>query len=198
MREFLRGIVLLSALLSATIGALGQPALDISLKHVSCFKGADAEISIELKSWGGNVIVQWENPSTMETDIIVVTEPMSQIVFPMNGKNQTPISAGEIVLTVIEVQSANSIAPTKHRFIISEPENVSYKSSSPAAGGKDGRIEFTTPTSQDLFKYQYSVDGGITFQNSPVFEQLTEGEYHVQVRVTSSATTCFIDEVVLL
>jgi len=63
------------------------------------------------------------------------------------------------------------------------------------SGGSDGTITFAGLTGGTA-PYQYSVNGGITYQDSPVFTGLHAGAYHLQVKdangVTSTSSTTVI------
>lgn len=60
-------------------------------------------------------------------------------------------------------------------------------------GAEDGAILITT--AGGVGPFQYSIDGGATFQGSPLFEGLTAGEYDI---VVSGAFDCLYEETVAI
>lgn len=83
---------------------------------------------------------------------------------------------------------------------ITEPDTITFTPTAvevSCPSGSDGEINFGAVTGGDGGPYQYSIDGGVTFQASAVFTGLTTGTYDLVAMDGNSclgATTLFVDE----
>ncbi len=65
---------------------------------------------------------------------------------------------------------------------IAEPDTITYTpilTNITCPAGADGQIDFGVVTGGDNGPYTYSIDGGTTFQASPIFAGLTSGTYNL-------------------
>jgi gliding motility-associated-like protein len=75
-------------------------------------------------------------------------------------------------------------------FTLTAPDNIIYTSSKTdptCNGGTNGTITFTAPTGGTA-PYQYSIDGGLTYQASPNFTGVAAGTYNLMVMDANNCT----------
>lgn len=101
-------------------------------------------------------------------------------------------TAGVYDITVVD--SNNCEASTSITVDdIPEPDfNIATTDISCLGNGDTGTITINV-TNANGYSIEYSIDGGFTFFNSPVFNGLTEGDYDVVIQYTAGSSVCTTD-----
>ena len=114
------------------------------------------------------------------------------------GSDQSVISVGRDSLIVVDVQDENGCQASDTLHLETDEDcflhfdelqsfvDVTQESANPCGYG--GKISFGDTFPSD---YQFSVDGGITYHSSPIFEFLANGIY--QLQISSSVSDCSYD-----
>nr|WP_321235019.1 T9SS type B sorting domain-containing protein [uncultured Psychroserpens sp.] len=99
-------------------------------------------------------------------------------------------TAGVYDITVVD--SNNCSASTSITVdAIPEPE-FNITTTDISCSGDTGTLTINV-TATNGYSLEYSIDGGATFVNSPVFTGLTEGDYDVVVQYTAGSSVCVTD-----
>lgn len=95
----------------------------------------------------------------------------------------------------VVVKDGNGCLTTGSILTINEPSVISYTASinDAACGGNDGDIALTG--SGGTGPYQYSIDGGSTFQSSGTFTSLSSGTYNIMIEDANGCTTSSTESV---
>ncbi|PKR80083.1 hypothetical protein CW751_12035 [Brumimicrobium salinarum] len=134
----------------------------VRTENVSCFGGSDGEV--EVINYAGAL------PITYELD----NSGTTQTAPSFNG-----LQAGSHIVTIYDRGLCVFTIP----FTLTEPDQLDFDATITDAscnGGSDGEIEIINP-SGGTGNYQYSIDGGFTFQNSTVFNGLAAGAYTITI-----------------
>lgn len=191
MKKTIRKIMLASILVVASGIAMAQLNFTTRTIHVSCPTGSDATITVDVTSGNkGNIIVQWENTLTNESDLVVVKGAPAVVKFPNDGQKQLPISAGEYVITVVDASDVKNIDSKTSTINIKQPGSVDFVVYNPDEGLANGKIRVKVINPDDFYTYQFSIDNITTFQTDPTFKNLAAQSYVITVKVTSGNTSC--------
>ena len=139
-----------------------------SSEDVSCFGGSDGLIDIDL--FGG------VEPYFISWDIVI---PDSTLI--------DTVSAGVYIYSVIDSNNC-TITDT---IIIEEPEELIIADSLIdllCKGESTGEIHLTV--TGGISPYEYSIDGGVTFQSQAYFDNLSAGSYSIIVK---DANDCLLN-----
>jgi len=156
--------------------ALNDPpkiSITASIQDVSCNGGSDGAVIQTTSGGTPPYTYEWYKGTTYITDT----------------KNLTGQFAGDYTLKVFDANSCEKDST----FTISEPAVLAATVNSTNVtcnGGNDGTITITSPTGGSG-SYEYTVDGGTTWQASGNFGSLTAATYNVQIR-DANATGCVI------
>jgi gliding motility-associated-like protein len=120
---------------------------------------------------------------TVQTHAINGAPPI-QYELDLNGVFQitgdfTGLCEGSHIVTMVD----NGFCIFTVPFIITEPDSILFSSTVtniPCSGGSTGTINITGVTGGNGV-YQFSIDGGITYQASPLFTGLAVGTYPLSV-----------------
>ena len=186
------GKFMLSCVLVLTSGiAMAQLNFNTHITHVTCHSGNDATISVDITSGQkGNLIVQWENDLTKESDLVVVKGAPSVVKFPNDGQKRLPISGGEYVITVVDASDVKSIDSKTTTLNVNEPASIEINVVNPTKGAANGEIRVRVINPDNFYAYQFSIDNGENYQASPIFKNLTAQTYTLTVTITSDNTNC--------
>ncbi|WP_204345082.1 T9SS type B sorting domain-containing protein [Psychroserpens algicola] len=99
-------------------------------------------------------------------------------------------TAGVYDITVVDSNNC-SASTTITVDAIPEPEFSIITTDIPCSG--DAGTLTIDVTATNGYSLEYSIDGGTTFFNSPVFTGLTEGDYNVVVQYSAGASICTTD-----
>ncbi len=144
-----------------------------SITDVSCNGGSDGAIDITVI--GGEAPFKFNWADLAGTD---------------NPEDRTGLSAGFYSVTVTD---ANQCTETLSDIEVKEPDLLDADVSSTDAtcfDGSDGSITITNPTGGSG-DYEYSIDGGASWQASGSFTNLSADSYNVQIR-DANAVDCVI------
>lgn len=154
----------------------------IDKTHVTCFDGDNG--TVEVENIGGL------EPISYELDNSGVTQASGFF---------DDLEAGDHIVTIYDDgQCVYNVL-----FTILEPEEIQFSfivTDAVCFGGASGTIEFVDVTGGDD-NYQYSIDGGATFQAGATFDNLLAGDYDLMVRDNSGCTqdnTATVDEPTLI
>ena len=186
MKQLLRSSILLCAFLVASLGAVAQMTVDVTVnQHVSCPGGDDARLTIVVSNGPLEPmsVLVW-NTTREKYEFIPIVGPSATIVLPDDGED--PVQSGSFIVFV----SGPSGSATADPFEIFQPDDLIVNTINPTCGVPTGTIEFTSPTNdKGIYTFQYSIDDGTTYQSSPSFPGLTSGDYDLRVEI-SSHTSC--------
>ncbi|NHB68996.1 T9SS type B sorting domain-containing protein [Perlabentimonas gracilis] len=186
MKQLLRSSILLCAFFVASLGAVAQMTVDVTVnQHVSCPGGDDARLTIVVSNGPLEPmsVLVW-NTTREKYEFIPIVGPSATIVLPDDGED--PVQSGSFIVFV----SGPSGSATADPFEIFQPDDLIVNTINPTCGVPTGTIEFTSPTNdKGIYTFQYSIDDGTTYQSSPSFPGLTSGDYDLRVEI-SSHTSC--------
>jgi gliding motility-associated-like protein len=156
----------------ATLSQPTQLAGSITVQqNISCSGGTNGTITVS--ATGGTA------PYTFSRD---------GVTFVSNSGSFTGLTAGSYT---ISVRDANNCTSTIGTVTLTEPTalqlTVSATTNVNCNGGNTGSV--TVSATGGSSGYQYSIDGGSTFQASATFSGLTAGSYTITVRDANSCTT---------
>ena len=100
-------------------------------------------------------------------------------------------SAGVYDITVMDINNCSAYAVVTVEAI-PEPEFTVTQTDILCTGTSEGTISINVTNSQG-YALQYSIDGGVTYFNSPVFTSLAQGSYDVVVQYTLGSAVCTTD-----
>lgn len=138
----------------------------LDVVNASCYNGTDGSVEVTNVSGAMPITYELDNSGTTQTSGIF-----------------TGLSNGSHVVTIYDAGFCIFTLP----FNVSEPTEIQFQSSSvdvACNGGSTGEINFTS-VSGGTPGYEYSIDGGFTFNNSPNFNGLAAGMYNLVVRDTN-------------
>jgi gliding motility-associated-like protein len=141
----------------------------VAQSHVTCYGGSDGTVEV--------INLQGADPISFELDNSDVTQTNG--IF--NG-----LSAGSHIVTIYDAGFCIYTIP----FTTNQPDEIQFSSQITDAtcnGGSDGIVELTNVTG-GTGGYQYSIDGGLVFQPSPIFNNLAAGTYTVIVMDDNNCT----------
>jgi len=191
MKYIISTPLIIFAIVIFSIEAMGQLSFDVEVKHASCPNKTDAEIAISITNGqAGNIVVQWENLATLDSDYMVVKGPLAKVKFPVDGEKKQPLSVGEIVVTVIDVSDAKNIDSQVVTTKVFEPKAIEFSVKRAINGLDNGEIHITTTDSEGIYNYKYSIDDGETFQQGSTFKHLKAKPYILKTIITTHNTTC--------
>lgn len=106
----------------------------------------------------------------------------SDPVYIVNG-------AGTFTITTVDVNNCEAITTLEVEEILAPEFTVTATSISCANSGNVGVITFNVTTANGS-NIEYSIDGGTTYSNSPVFTNLAVGSYATLIRYTFGTSSC--------
>lgn len=142
--------------------------IDRTITNVSCFGGNDGAIDLTVSGGKAPYTYNWDHGPTTE--------------------DVNSLSAGSYGLKVIDDNGCE----TDSIFSVSEPPSQDATIDSTAVtcpGGNDGKISITAPTGGSG-SYEYSINGGSTWQASGDYSGLTAGIYDIRIR-DAAMPLCF-------
>ncbi|RCW32700.1 gliding motility-associated-like protein [Marinilabilia salmonicolor] len=165
-------------------------SVDASASDASCYNAADGSVTATATGGLAPYDYIWEKYNSTSG----LWEPLA------NRQTIDPAGLGIYMVTVVDANGcevATENDPTSVDVLtVGQPDDFSFSIVDPVAditnvtcnGGNDGRFE-VTPSRADNF--EYSIDGGATWQISPVFDNLAAGVYAVSMRdLDTSAPYC--------
>ena len=101
----------------------------------------------------------------------------------------TVLTAGTYVISVLDFNNCEATTTITVNPIPEPDFNISTTDIACGGSGDTGTltINVTNPNGNSV---EYSIDGGITFVNSPVFTGLTQGDYDVVIQYTAGTSIC--------
>ncbi|MDA3835325.1 MAG: SprB repeat-containing protein, partial [Spirochaetales bacterium] len=161
-------------------------SVDASATEASCFNAADGSVTATATGGVAPYDYIWEkyNPTSGLWETLA------------NRQTIDPAGLGIYMVTVVDANGcevATENDPTSVDVItVRQPEDFSFSIADPVAditnvtcnGGNDGRFEVTPSRAGN---FEYSIDGGATWQISPVFDNLGAGLYAVSMRDLDTA-----------
>jgi hypothetical protein len=177
---------------------MAQVGIDNTVdQHISCPNGNDGQITVSVSGMvAGNYYVQWENTDEGTTDFRVITLPKTIVIFPNEGDGNVSITSGSHTVTVIKLTAPVEVVSKS--ISVKEPDVLGYTVTQPTCAVNTGTIEIDSPVDdKGVYSFEYSVDGGSTYQASPLFEGLSDANYDISVKITSH-TDCFLTDVVTI
>ena len=195
MKQLLRKTILFGVMLIASYGVMAQ--LDVSVtidQHVSCPGGDDAQITVNISGAGnGTVVVEWRDVTRILKDNVLVDGPSASVTFPLNGKLNTQLPAGEIFLKIVDISDLSVISEVNETITIHQPQPLKS-----IVNYKDGEFEIVLPTNDEVYTYEFSTDDGKTFYSTPSFNGVAASEYTLMMRVLSKNTSCLVEEIITI
>ena len=195
MNSFLRYSLLIGKLLTISILSMAQISIDNTVdQHISCPNGNDGQITVSVPGMvAGNYYVQWENLDDGTSDFRVITLPKTTVIFPDEGDGSVNITSGSHTVTVIKLTAPIDVASKS--VSVKEPDALSYTVTQPTCALNTGTIEIDSPIDdKGVYSFEYNVDGGTTYQASPLFEGLSDADYDISVKIISH-TDCLLTDV---
>lgn len=131
-----------------------------SLEHVSCFGASDGLIDIDIFGGVEPYFISWDH--LIPDSILIDTVP-----------------AGEYIYTIVD----SNLCTLSDTLIIEEPDALAMSDSIInvlCKGESTGEIHITVTGGTS--PYEYSIDGGVTFQSQAYFDNLSAGSYSIIVK----------------
>lgn len=165
-----------------------------------CVSISSATVTVPVSPAFPSIISTFTNPASCSAPDGSITftqpTPFSSFQFSKDGgvtyQNSpafTGLGAGIYTLKVKSLITGCEGAPVPATITLNSPAvpvaTVSIIAATKCSPG-DGKISFTAPS--PLGSYQFSIDNGVTFQNSPDFSNLVPGTYNAVAR--NIATGC--------
>lgn len=145
----------------------------LSKTDISCFGGSNG--SVEVVNIGGGPPIQYE---------------IDNITPAQTGNGAfTGLTAGSHIVAIYDAGFCLYTIP----FVLTQPDEIDFSADITDVscnGGATGAIEVINVTG-GTGVIQYSMDGGFTFQTSPIFTGLTAGTYTI---VAEDVNTCMISK----
>ena len=141
---------------------------------VTCKGGADGEISVDNVTGGSGSGYEYSNDSGSTWQ---------------SSNTFSNLPAGDYNIQVRDNQSCTSEINTA---TVSEPDAITFDTTITDVtcnGGSDGEITVENVTGGSGSGYEYSNDGGDSWQNINTFSNLSAGDYDIQVRDDQSCTS---------
>lgn len=139
-------------------------------QDVTCYNGSDGVGVVNVTSGGSPPITYTLNTFSTGNSI----GPQANGVFGglIAGEHTVQITDGGLCINLIQ-------------FTLTQPDTILFDAvavdiSCPA--GADGEITFSNPTGGNGAPYEYSIDGGATYQTAATFTGLTSGTYTLYTR----------------
>ena len=147
---------------SATINqpTAAGPSFTETISNVTCFGGNDGSITINVTTGSGSYQYKLNSGSYQGSNVFTGLTSGSYTIFVKDSNGETS-------------KSVSVIQPAKIEFTPT-PTNIAYK------GYNDGKIEITVTSGSGT--YMYSIDNGVTFQSSNVFNNLFASTYQCIVK----------------
>ncbi|WP_159521612.1 DUF2341 domain-containing protein [Sunxiuqinia indica] len=149
-----------------------------SQQNVTCNGGSDGEATVLVNDGTNPYDYVWRNSSDVE------------VRSNLNSSNAEDTATGLIADDYTVTVTDNDGFSSSIIVSISEPSVLSavIGSSSASCGSSDGSLSLTSP-SGGSGNYEYSINGGGSWQSSNSFTGLSAGTYNVQIR-DASIPTC--------
>ena len=157
-------------------------SVDASAADASCFNAADGSVTATASGGVAPYDYIWERQDAVGPPAVWTTLANSQTI--------DPVANGIYRVTVVDV---NGCEITSANVTVSEPAdfdvtNIAVTNPIDCNGSETGEI---TVTPSRAGNFEYSIDGGTTWQISPVFDNLAAGLYAVSMRdLDTSAPYC--------
>lgn len=145
-------------------------SISFNLRNISCHNGEDGEIEAIVSGGFGSYSYTWDSDTSN-------TEKLSSLTA---GKYHVKVTDSE---GCMKKDSAILIQPEK-------PLIATIESTDLLCFG-DSNAYIKAAADGGTFPYTYSIDGGISFQNDSLFEDLKAGKYHIRVKDNNE---CLYDE----
>jgi hypothetical protein len=142
-----------TATISVTVNPL--PTATYIVSDASCSGFSDGSVDLSPSGGAGSYTYLWDDPLAQTTEDII-TAPGTYSV------TVTDVLGCEGIISNIVVGAASALIPS---LVVTSPISCN--------GDADGEI--TASLSGGTTPYTYSIDGGITFQSSPIFTALGAG-----------------------
>lgn len=155
---------------TTTIEILPIPTVEVEEKKVICDLEEAAYLDILLGGtgpWEFDYSINGINQTTIHTDLSTYALPITQ----------------EGLYQIHEIRNATCSQKTQAttRLSVTQPESAAMTVQQPVCNGEYGSVEFTNIRGGEM-PYQYSIDGGYSFTDNPLFERLDYGEYELTVK----------------
>ena len=191
MKSLLRYSLLIVTFLSLSLFSMAQLTVDVTVdKHVSCPGGDDGKLTIVVSNGTAEPmsVLVW-NTTIGVYDFIPIVGPSATINLPDDGA--LPVKSGSFIVFV----SGPSANKTADPFEVFAPDDLTFSTTQPTCAVPTGTIQINTPIDSKggLYIFRYSIDGGATYQASPLFAGLSAGSNDISVEI-SSHTLCFLTE----
>lgn len=147
----------------------------------TCFNQSNGSLTATIVATGP-ITFNW----TLEDDTIIATETTNLRTLSTQG-----LAAGNYYLEI--VNAANQNVQSTLFEVVELPEVSATVDPVPTCLGSDtGSITFSNPIGSPSDTYSYSIDDGLTFQASPIFENLAAGTYDLRVSIAENNNCDFI------
>ena len=150
-----------SVITTVTINEPSALSLESSITNVSCNGSSDGSIDITVTGGTTPYDYSWSNGSSSE--------------------DLSNVPAGEYTLTATDAEGC-TIDST---YTVSAPDAITFNTATTDVtcnGGEDGAITIENVSGGSGSGYEYSKDGGTSWQSSNTFSNLTAGVYEVHVK----------------
>ena len=154
---------------NAVITGTGSALSVSTTEQIESCAGNDGAIDISASGGSGSYEYSIDGGATFQTSAVF-----------------TGLSSGSYSVVVNDLSIACSGSATSV-INVSSTLVLSTNSTDPSCGGTDGTITITVPSGSG--SYEFSIDGGTTFQSAGYFSGLSGGTYIIVVNDLSSACT---------